>query len=150
MKYSQFDRYAWYLKGAALLIALLTYWRFRDLDLSAVYAYVAQGDVVHSVLLQSIDVSRSIVWDFFGLIDRFVTPHSIRLLRYAGLILIVLDLYLISVVVEYILGKKFWGFLAVFLAALSPFAIVAAVYGGTAAAASELSVLFLMALYQNQ
>ena len=150
MKYSLFDRYAWYLKGAALMIALLTYWRFRELDLSAVYAYVAQGDVIHSILLQSVAVSRSIVWDFFGLIDRFVTPHSIKFLRFAGLIILVLDLYLISAVVEYILGQKFWGFLGVFLGALSPFAIVAAVSGGSAAAAVALMLLFILALYRNQ
>lgn len=150
MKYSQFDRYAWYLKGAALLIALLTYWRFRELDLSAVYAYVAQADVVHSVFLQSVAAVRSVVWDFFGLIDRFVTPHSIRFLRYAGLAIVVLDLYLVSAVIEYILGQKFWGFLAVFLAALSPFAVVAAVSGGPAAAAAALTLLFLLALYRNQ
>lgn len=150
MKYSQFDRYAWYLKGAALLIALLTYWRFRELDLSAVYAYVAQGDVVHSIFLQSVMGARSIVWDFFGLIDRFVTPHSILLLRYAGLILVVLDLYLIASVVEYLLGQKFWGFLGIFLVALSPFAVVAAVSGGPAAAASALILLFLLALYRNE
>ncbi len=149
MKYSLFDRYAWYLKGAALLIALLTYWRFRELNLSAVYTYVAQGDVIHSVLLQSVAVSRSIVWDFFGLIDRFVTPHSIKFLRYAGLLILVLDLYLLSAVVEYILGQKFWGFLGVFLCALSPFAVVAAVSGGSAATAVALMLLFIMALYRN-
>lgn len=150
MKYSLFDRYAWYLKGAALLIALLTYWRFRELDLSAVYAYVAQGDVIHSALLQSVAVSRSIVWDFFGLIDRFVTPHSVRFLRYVGVVILILDFYLISAVIEYILGQKFWGFLGVFLAALSPFAIVAAVSGGSAASDVALVLLFLMALYRNQ
>lgn len=150
MKYSQFDKYAWYLKGAALLIALLTYWRFHELDLSAVYAYVAQGDVIHSVLLQSVTAVRSIVWDFFGLIDRFVTPHSIRLLRYAGLVIVVLDLYLVSSVIEYILGQKFWGFLGIFLVALSPFTVVAAVSGGAAAASAALALLFLMALYRNQ
>ncbi len=150
MKFSHFDRYAWYLKGAALLIAFLTYWRYRELDLSAVYAYVAQGDVIHSVLLESITASRSIVWDFFGLLDRFITPHSIILLKYAGLILVVLDLYLISVVIELILGGKFWGFLGIFLAALSPFAVVAAVSGGPAASAAALTLLFLIALYRNQ
>ncbi len=150
MKYSLFDRYAWYLKGAALLIALLTYWRFRELDLSAVYAYVAQGDVIQSVLLQSVAVSRSIVWDFFGLIDRLVTPHSIKFLRYTGLVILVLDLYLLSSVVEYILGQKFWGFLGVFLGALSPFAVVAAVSGGSAATGVALMLLFIMALYRNQ
>lgn len=150
MKYSQFDRYAWYLKGAALLIALLTYWRFHDLNLSSVYAYVAQGDVIHSALMESVMASRSMVWDFFGLLDRYVTPHSVLLLRYAGLILVVLDLYLISRLTEFILGQKFWGFLGIFLAALSPFAVVAAVSGGPAAAAAALTLLFLMALYQNQ
>lgn len=150
MKYSQFDRYDLYLKGAALLIALLTYWRFREIDLSAVYAYVAQGDVVHSLLFQSVAATRSVVWDFFGLIDRFVTPHSVRLLRYAGLIFIVLDLYILSRLVDFILGQKFWGFLGVFLVALSPFSVVAAVSGSPAAIAVALVLLFLMAVYRNQ
>lgn len=150
MNYSQFDRYAFYLKGAALLIALLTYWRFRDIDLSAVYAYVAQGDVVHSILFQSAATTRSVVWDFFGLIDRQIMPHSVRLLRYAGLILTVLDLYILSTLLDFMLGQKFWGFLGVFLAALSPFAVLAAISGGPGAAAAALVLLFLLALYRNQ
>lgn len=150
MKYSQFDKYARYLKGAALLIALLTYWRFRGLDLSAVYAYVAQGDVVRSVFSQSVAASRSVVWDFFGLIDRYVTPHSIVPLRIAGFLLIVLDLYIAARLLDYMLVQKFWGFLGMFLAALSPFAVVAAVSGGPGAAAAALTLLFLMALYRNQ
>ncbi len=150
MKFSQFDRYSPYVKGAALLIALLTYWRFRDINIPAVYAYVAQGDVVHSILFQSAVVTRSIVWDFFGLVDRFLTPHSISLLRGAGFIIMVLDLYLLSRSIDYILGQKLWGFLGMFLAALSPFAVVTAVSGGPAAIAVALTLLFLMALYRNQ
>lgn len=150
MKYSQFDKYAPYLKGAALLIAFLTYWRFRNIDLSAVYAYVAQGDVVHSLLFQTVAATRSIVWDFFGLIDRYVTPHSIMLLKFAGFLLIVLDLYIAAALLDYMLAQKFWGFLGMFLAALSPFAVVAAVSGGPASAAVALTLLFLMALYRNQ
>ncbi len=150
MNYSEFDRYDWYLKGAVLLIALLTYWRFREIDISSVYAYVAQGDVVHSLLFQSVAATRSVVWDFFGLIDRFVTPNSVRFLRYAGLVFMVLDLYILSRLVDFILGQKFWGFLAVFLAALSPFAVVAAVSGSPAAVAVAVTLLFLMALYRNQ
>ena len=150
MKFSQFDRYARYLTGAALLIALLTYWRFRGLDLSAAYAYVAQGDVIRSILFRNMQPARSIVWDFFGLIDRLVTPHSVNLLRGVGLVLMVLDLYLLSKLVDYILGQKFWGFLSVFLVALSPFAVSAAVAGGPEAVAVTLTLLFLMALYRNQ
>lgn len=150
MKYQQFDRYALYLKGAALLIALLTYWRFREIDLSAVYAYVAQGDVIHSILFQSVAATRSVVWDFFGLIDRLIMPHSVQLLRYAGLFLIVLDLYMLSTLLDFILGQKFWGFLGMFLVALAPFAVLSAVSGGSGAAATALVLLFLLALYRNQ
>jgi hypothetical protein len=150
MKFSQFDRYARYFTGAALLIALLTYWRFRGLDLSAAYAYVAQGDVIRSILFRNMLPTRSIVWDFFGLIDRVVTPHSVSLLRVVGLVLMLLDLFLLSRLVDYILGQKFWGFLAVFLVALSPFAVSAAVSGGPEAVAVALTLLFLMALYRNE
>lgn len=150
MKYSQFDKYSPYLKGAALFIAFLTYWRFRNIDLSAVYVYVAQGDVVRTVFFQTIGATRSLVWDFFGLMDRFVTPHSIVLLKFAGLLLIVLDLYIAASLLDFMLAQKFWGFLGMFLAALSPFAVVAATSGGPAAAAVALTLLFLMALYRNQ
>ncbi len=150
MRFSQFDKYSRYLKGAALLIALLTYWRFRDLELPAVYSYVAQGDVVRSALFKSVFLTHSIVWDFFGLIDRFVTPHSADLLRASGLILVILSLYLLSKLEDYILGQKFWGFLTIFLAALSPFGVVSAVSGGPAAVSVALTLLFLMALYRNQ
>jgi hypothetical protein len=150
MKVSQFDKYSRYLKGAAVVIALLTYWRFQALEIPATYSFVAQGDVMRSPFLQNVLSSRSIVWDFFGLINRFVTPHSIDLLRGLGLVIVILDLYLLSVIQDYIFGEKFWGFLAVFLAALSPFAIVAGVSGGPAGAAVALVLLFLMALYRNQ
>ncbi len=150
MKFSQFDRFAPYLKGAAVLIALLTYWRFHSIEISGVYAYVAQGDVIRSVVGQGIVTARSIVWDFFGLVDRMITPHEITLLRWTGLLVVIIDSYLASKLLDYILAQKFWGFLGMFLIALSPFAVVAAVSGSSAAAASALALLFLMALYRNQ
>ncbi len=150
MKFTQFDRYSRYLKAAALLIAFLTYWTFRDLELSGVYSYVAQGDVLRSALMSGLVSTRSVIWDFFGLLDRFFTPHTVTLLRAAGLVLTVLDLYLLAKLLDYILGQKFWGFLAMFLGALSPFAIVASVSGSPAAAAAALVLLFLMSLYRNQ
>jgi len=64
MRSAQFDRYAPYFRWAGMLIALLTYWRFRYISLSAVYAYVAQDAVIRSALLQPILPSRSLVWDF--------------------------------------------------------------------------------------
>ena len=150
MNFSQFDRYSRYFAGAALLIALLTYWRFREIELSAVFAYVAQQDVVRSALFQSVGSSRSIFWDFFGLINRMIMPHSIEFLRLVGVIIIVINFVLLYRLINYVLGQKFWGFLSVFLAALSPFAVVAAVSGGPAAIGATIATLFLMALYRNE
>ncbi|MCL4510293.1 MAG: hypothetical protein M1470_04410 [Bacteroidetes bacterium] len=150
MNFARFDKYSRYLIGAALLIALLTYWRFRDIELSSVYAYVAQQGVVHSALSQNFSSARSLVWDFFGLINKFAMPHSITLLRIIGLVIMILNFVLLSQMLNYILGQRFWGFLSVFMVALSPFAVVAAVSGGSAAIAVTISILFLMAIYRNE
>ncbi|MCL5266543.1 MAG: hypothetical protein M1469_00370 [Bacteroidetes bacterium] len=133
-----------------MFIALLTYWRFRGIELSAVFAYVAQQDVIRSAMFQSLASSRSIFWDFFGLINKIVMPHSIAFLRIVGAIVMVINFVLLYKLINYMLGQKFWGFLGVFLAALSPFAVVAAVSGGSAAVAAAIATLFLMALYRNE
>lgn len=150
MNFIRFDKYARYMAGAALVIALLTYWRFRGVELSAVFAYVAQQDVVHSAMFHNLVSNRSIVWDFFGQINRLAMPHSVTFLRSASLVLMILNFLLLYRLENYLLGQKFWGFLFLFLVALSPFAVVAAVSGGSAAIAATIVTLFLMALYRNQ
>ncbi len=133
-----------------MVIALLTYWRFRGVELSAVFAYVAQQNVVHSALLHNLVSNRSMAWDFFGLINRLAMPHSITFLRTASVVLMILNFILLYRLVNYMLGQKFWGFLFLFLVALSPFSVVAAVSGGSAAIAATIVALFLMALYRNE
>ncbi len=150
MEISRPDRYSRYLTAAALIIALATYWRFREIDLSTVYAYVARHDVVRAALLTDLSSSRSILWDFFGLLNRFLTPGSIEFLRIAGLVITVLNFVLLSLMLGYVLGQWVWGTLLIFLLALSPPAIIAAVTGGPAAVAATLVILYLLALYRNQ
>lgn len=153
MNFSRFDKYSRYMMGAVLLIALLTYWRYREIDLPSVYAYVARQDVIYPVLFQNVTSSpllNSLAWDFFGLMNRILTPHSITLLRIVGLAVVLLALILLSRLLNYMLAQRFWGFLCIFLVALSPFSIVAAVSGGSAAIAVMIAILFLMALYRNQ
>ncbi len=150
MNFGLFDRYSKYLAGAALLIALLTYWRFRAMEFPAVFAYVAQQNVVHTAMFQSLMSNRSILWDFFGQIDKMTMPHSIAFIRIAGVILLVIDFVLLYKLINFVLGQKFWGFLGVFLTALSPFSVVAAVSGGPSAIAVTVVILFIMALYRNE
>lgn len=150
MNFIRFDKYARYMAGVALVIALLTYWRFRGIELSAVFAYVAQQNVVRSALLHNLVSNRSMAWDFFGLINHFAMPHSIAFLRTASLVIMMLNFILLYRLVNYMLGQKFWGFLFLFLVALSPFSVVAAVSGGSAAIAVTIVTLFLMALYRNE
>lgn len=132
------------------MIALLTYWRFYGVELSSVYGYVAQQDVVHTETFGNISDIHSVVWDFFGLINKLVVPHSIALVKVFGLVFVVLSLILIPNVLDYMTGQRFWGFLCVFLVALSPFSVVAAASGGPAAVAAVITVLFLAALYRNE
>ncbi len=153
MNFSRFDKYSRYLIGAVILIALLTYWRYRAIDLPSIYEYVAQQDVIHPVLFQNVTGSfmlNSIAWNFFGLMNRILMPHSIILLQLIGLAVMILNLILLTRLLDYMLGQKFWGFLCVFLVALSPFSVVAAVSGGSAAIAVTIALLFLMAPYKNQ
>jgi hypothetical protein len=150
MNFSSVDKYARYLVGAAILTGLLTCWRFRGIELSPVYGYVAQQDVVHSQMFGNVSEARSVVWELSGLINKMVMPHSIVLVKIFGLALIVLNLILISKVLDYMLGQRFWGFLCVFLTVLSPFSVVAAVSGGPAAIAVVITVVFLTALYKNE
>ncbi|MFZ1080599.1 MAG: hypothetical protein WAO19_01590 [Candidatus Kryptoniota bacterium] len=150
MIFSQVDRYVRYMMGATILIALLTYWRFRGIELSSVYGYVAQQDVVHSQMFGNISEARPVVWDFFGLINKLLMPHSIIIIKIFGLALIVLNLVLIPKLLDYMLGQRFWGFLCVFLTALSPFSVIAAVSGGPWAIAVVITVIFLTAIYRNE
>jgi hypothetical protein len=150
MDFSRFDKYYRYLFVIPLLIALLTYWRFREINLSEVYAYVAQQDVIHPTLQQGLGGVRSIVWDFFGLLNKILIPGSVIILRLVGLLLTVLNYFLLSKLLNDVLGHRFWGFLGAFLVSLSPFVIVAAVTGMPAASDVTITILFLMALYKNQ
>jgi hypothetical protein len=150
MDFSWFDRYHRYLVIAALLIVLLTYWRFRELNLSEAYSYVALQNVIHPMLQQSVAGVRSTIWDFFGLLNRIFAPNSVILLRLVGLCLTVLNYFLLSKILNDILGQRFWGFLSVFLIAMSPFMVVAAVSGVSAASAATITILFLAALYKNE
>ncbi len=150
MDFSRLDKYHRYLITAGLLIVLLTYWRFRELNLSEAYAYVALQDVVHPMFQQSVAGVRSTIWDFFGLLNRMFAPNSIILLRLVGLCLTVLNYFLLTKISNDILGQRFWGFLSVFLIAMSPFMVVAAVSGVSAASAATITILFLAALYRNE
>ena len=150
MDFSRFEKYYRYPVVVALLIAVLTYWRFREIDLSGVYAFVAQEDVIHPVLHQSLVMPRSIVWDFFGLLDRILTLGSITVLRLTGFSLTILNCFLLSKLLNDVLGQRFWGFIGVFLIALSPFMVVGAVAGVPAASAAAIAILFMMALYRNE
>jgi hypothetical protein len=150
MDFSRFDRYYRYLIAIPLLIALLTYWRFREINLSEVYSYVAQQNVIHPMLQQSYIGARSIVWDFFGLLNKIVSPGSIVVLRIAGLAITILNYFLLSKLLNDILVQRFWGFLGAFLVSLSPFMIVAAVAGVPAASEATIVILFLVALYKNE
>ncbi|HUI30060.1 MAG TPA: hypothetical protein VLX91_07575 [Candidatus Acidoferrales bacterium] len=155
MDFSRFDKYHKVLLAAALLIALLTYWRFREIDVSEAYSYVAQQNVIHPILQQSFAriasfETRSMVWDFFGLLGRTFVPDSIIVVRLAGLLLTVLNYFLLTRLLNQILDQRFWGFLGVFLVSLSPFMTVAAVSGLPAASAVTITLLYLIALYKNQ
>ncbi len=150
MDFLRFEKYYRYLIAVPLLIALLTYWRFRDINVSEVYTYVAQQDVIHPMLQQGFLRARSIVWDFFGLLNKIFIPRSIILLRITGLLLTVLNYFLLSKLLNDILGQRFWGFLCAFLVSLSPFVVVAAVTGLPAASAATIIILFLIALYRNE
>lgn len=150
MDFSHFDKYARYLIAAAILTALLTYWRFWRMDLPSVYDYVAQQNVVHAQAFGNSNSTRSVVWDFFGLINKMVMGNSILLIKIFGLALMLLNFFIISRLLDYMLGERFWGFLCVFLIALSPFSVVGAVSGGPAAAAAVIAVLYMAALYKNK
>jgi len=151
MDHALFNKYSKYLIGIAVLIALLTYWRFAGIDLSNAYTYVAQEDVLHPALMVHSQITtRSVVWEFFGLINKLVMPRSIALLRAVGALIMVLNFLLLVRLVNFMLGEKFWGFLSVFLVALSPYAIVAAVSGDPAPASMAIVLLYLLALYRNE
>ena len=150
MEFSNLDRYSRYLTAVAIAVALLTFWRFRNMEFATVYTYVAHQSVIHSNLFDNLSSERSLVWDFFGLIDRMATPGSIDLLRLAGLVLSVVDFVLVALMLDIVLGQKVWGFLIVFLLSLSPPAVVSAVTGGPAAAAAAIVVLYMVALYRNE
>jgi hypothetical protein len=150
MDFSRFDKYYRYLIAVPLLIALLTYWRFREINFAEVYAYVARQDVIHPMLQQSFTGPRSIVWDFFGLLNRILIPGSIIVLRLVGFLLTVLNYFLLSKLLNDILGQRFWGFLGAFLVSLSPFMVVAAVAGVPSASSATVVILFLMAIYKNE
>jgi len=150
MDFSRFDKYYRYLILIPLLIALLTYWKFREINLSEAYSYVAQQNVIRPMFLQAFSESRSIVWNFFGLWNKILIPDSIILLRLIGLCLTVLNYFLFSKLVNAVLGQRFWGFISAFLVALSPLMVVAAVSGISAAGSLTISILFLTALYRNE
>ena len=150
MDLSRFDKHYRYLIAVPLLIALLTYWRFREINVSAVYAYVAQQDVIRPMLQQSLSGARSIVWDFFGILNKMMVPNSIIVLQIAGFLLTILNYFLFLKLLNDILDQRFWGFLGAFLVALSPFMVVAAVAGVPSASSATITILFLMALYKNE
>ncbi len=150
MDLSRFDKYFRYVISISIVIAVLTYWRFRSIELPIVYSYVAQQSVVQVIPLHELLTNRSLSWNFFGLIDRLISPHSVFLLKVVAGILVVLDLVMLSKLVGHFLGQKFWSFIAVFLVALSPFAVLAATTGGPAAIAVAFGLLFLMALYRQE
>lgn len=150
MDFSRFEKYYRYLFVVPLLIILLTYWRFRDINLTEVYAYVAQQSVIHPMLQQSVIEARSLVWNFFGLLNKMLFPDSIVLLRFVGLTLTILNYFLLSKLLNDILGHRFWGLIGAFLVSLSPFMTVAAVAGIPAASSTTIIILFLTALYKNQ
>jgi hypothetical protein len=78
---------------AAILVALLTYWRYWSIDPASTFDYVAQGSVVKSIFsMQSID-HRPLLWDFFGVVERMIDDGSIYLLKTFSIILVVINLW---------------------------------------------------------
>ena len=150
MNITRFDKYYRYFIFVPLLIALLTYWRFRGLEIAGAYSYVAQENVLHPLLQRANQAPASIVWNFFGVVDRMIFPRSIDLLRILGLILVVVNYFLLAKLMNDVLGRRVWGFLCVFVVSLSPFLIISAVAGLPAAAAETVVLLFLIALYNNR
>ena len=120
------------------------------MNVSTVYAYVAQENLILSIFQQSLYSVRSTVWDFFGLLDRFLFPNSIVLLRLVGVCLAALNFFLISRLLNALLGQRIWGFFGAFLISISSFMVVGAVTGSPAESSATIIILFLIALYKNQ
>lgn len=150
MNYSNFDKYRFIMLTAAILVALLTYWRYWSIDPASTFDYVAQGSVVKSIFsMQSID-HRPLLWDFFGVVERMIDDGSIYLLKTFSIILVVINLLVIFKLVSFLLDQRFWGFIALFLFGLTPPCVAAAVSGGPEAASLTIMLLFLYSLYRNQ
>jgi hypothetical protein len=150
MNLSQFDRYAVFLIVASGLVALLTFSRFWNVDLPLTYGYVAQQDVIRPQFPSSVSEARSILWNFFGLINKMINPQTILPLKVFGLAFTLISFGILVKLLEYIFRQQFWGFLCFLLTALSPFSVVAAVSGGAAGIAAVLVILFVSALYKNE
>ncbi len=150
MDFSNFDKYYRYLLAASFAIVLITYWKYRDINVSAVYAYVAQENLILPIFQQRLSTVRSLVWDFFGVLNRVFSPNSIDLLRLVGLLLAALNFFLISRLLNSLLGEKIWGFFGAFLISMSSFMVIGAVTGSPAESAAAIMILYLTALYKNQ
>ncbi len=150
MDFSRLDSYSRYFILAAILIALLTYWRFRGINVSSVYSYVAQQEVIQLTPVPGMLTNRSLVWNFFGLVEQVINPRSILGLKLLSTAIVLIDLIALSILANLVFGQKFWGFILVFLVALSPYAVVAATSGGPAAIAVTFALLFLIALYKRE
>ncbi|MGC8652667.1 MAG: hypothetical protein ACP5US_01610 [Candidatus Kryptoniota bacterium] len=150
MNYHNFDRYSLIMVIAALLIAILTYWRYWAIDPVSTFDYAAEGAVVQSLFSPQLAAQRPMVWDFFGVIDKMIDSRSIFLLKASSLIISVINLLMLFKIVSFLLGEKFWGFMGLFLFAISPPGVIAAVSGGPESASLAITLLFLYSLYRNQ